>query len=60
MIWLKSSEYQKQKYLELRLYAPKNEKIVLDFNPLKISDKPSWNPSWEEWHCYANPLRIYR
>lgn len=60
MIWLKPSEYRKQKYIELRLYAPKNERILLNFNPLRISDKPGWNPAWEEWHCYAEPLRIYR
>lgn len=35
MIWLKPSDYKKQKYKELRLYAPQNEKIVLEFNPLK-------------------------
>lgn len=60
MIWLNPSDYKKQSYTELRLYAPKNEKILLDFNPLKISDEPDWNPEWEEWHCYATPLRIYK
>ena len=60
MTWLKPSEWEKQKYIELRLYAPSNEKILLDFNPLKISDEPDWNPMWEEWHCYAAPLRIYQ
>ena len=59
MVWLKPSDYRKQKYIELRLYAPQNEKIVLEFNPLKISNEPNWNPTWEEWHCYAVPLRIY-
>lgn len=29
MVWLKPSEWKKQKYIELRLYAPKNEKIFL-------------------------------
>lgn len=60
MIWLKPSDYRKQKYIELRLYAPQNEKILLDFNPLKMSEEPDWNPAWEEWHCYAAPLRIYK
>ena len=60
MIWLKPSDYRKQKYIELRLYAPQNEKILLDFNPLKMSEEPEWNPVWEEWHCYAAPLRIYK
>lgn len=60
MIWLKPSDYRKQKVIKLRLYAPKTEKIVLHFNPLKICDNPDWNPTWEEWHCYAAPLLIYR
>lgn len=60
MIWLKSSDYKKQKYIVLRLHAPKSEKILLDFNPLKISNAPNWNPAWEEWHCYSTPLRIYK
>ncbi len=60
MIWLEPSDYRKQKYIELRLYAPKSEKIALDFNPFKISDEPNRNPTWEEWHCYAMPLRIYK
>jgi len=25
-----------------------------------MSGQPDWNPAWEEWHCYAAPLRIYR
>lgn len=60
MIWLNPSEYKKQTYKELRLYAPKDEKILLDFEPLRISDNPNWNPMWEEWHCYFTPLRIYK
>ncbi|MCD7995267.1 MAG: BdrN protein [Clostridia bacterium] len=60
MIWLKLNDCRNQIYKELRLYTPKNEKILLNFNPLKISEEPNWNPSWEEWHCYAVPLRIYR
>lgn len=60
MIWFKPSDYRKQQYTELRLYAPENEKILLDFNPLKMSAGSDWNPAWEEWHCYAAPLRIYR
>lgn len=59
MVWLKPGEYQKQKYIELRLYAPKSERILLNFNPLKVSSEPGWNPAWVEWHCYAAPLRIY-
>ncbi len=59
MTWLQTSDYKKQQYIELRLYAPNDEKILLNFNPLKISTESDWNPTWEEWHCYATPLRIY-
>lgn len=59
MIWLDPDEYLNQKYIELRIYAPKSEVVYLDFNPLKISNKSDWNPLWEEWHCYSSPLRIY-
>lgn len=60
MIWLDPDEYLNQKYIELRIYAPKSEAVYLDFNPLKISNKSDWNPLWEEWHCYSSPLRIYK
>ncbi len=60
MVWLNSSEHAKQTYKELRLYASEHERIRLDFNPLRISDEPNWNPKWEEWHCYGEPLRIYK
>ena len=60
MAWLNLNSYERQEYVELRLNAPKAEKILLEFNPLKISDTPDWNPAWEEWHCYRNPLRIYQ
>ena len=59
MVWLNSSANEKQKYLELRLNAPKGERILLDFNPLKTSDIPNWEAKWKDWHCYNNPLRIY-
>ncbi len=60
MIWLNPNDYKSQEYVELRLNAPKTEKICLEFNPLKISCDPDWNPTWEEWHCHASPLRIYK
>lgn len=60
MVWLNPDDYKSQEYVELRLNAPKSEKICLDFNPLKMSSEPDWNPMWEEWHCYCSPLRIYR
>lgn len=57
MVWLKPSEYENQEFTVLRLYAPKSEKILLDLEPLKISDS---EPMWEDWHCYAAPLRIFK
>lgn len=59
MIWLNPNDYMKRQDMELRLYAPKNELILLLFNPLRISDEPDWSPSFEDWNCYAKPLRIY-
>lgn len=62
MAWLNPNAYNykgKDLFVELRLNAPKSEKIFLEFQPLKISDVPDWNPTWEEWHCYDKPLRIY-
>lgn len=56
-VWV--SDVREQKEIELRLYAPKSEKIRLDFNPLKLSDIPDWNPAWEEWHAYVSPLVVY-
>ena len=58
-VWCLQDERQKSP-IEYRLYAPKSEKICLTFNPLKMSQKTDWNPQWEEWHCYRNPLVIYR
>lgn len=60
MIWLNPNEYKNQTYVELRLHAPKSEKIYLEFNPLKMSFEPDWNPMWKEWHCYASLLKIYK
>ena len=59
MVWI-NPKYERQEYLELRLNAPEGEKILLEFNPLKTSDTADWNPTWEEWHCYGHPLRIYQ
>ena len=60
MVWLNEKDDKGQEYVELRLNAPKGERICLEFNPLKMSGEPDWNPMWEEWHCYASPLRIYK
>lgn len=59
MVWLNPTDYKKQDYMTLRLNAPLGERIRLDFNPLKISDVADISPSWIDWHCYRNPLRIY-
>ena len=59
MVWLNSSSAGKQNYLELRLNAPKDERILLDFNPLKTSDISNCEAKWKDWHCYNNSLRIY-
>ena len=60
MVWLNPSDYKSQEYVELMLNAPKTEQVCLDFNPLRMSCSPDWNPLWEEWHCYRSPLRIYQ
>ncbi|MCI9354400.1 MAG: BdrN protein [Firmicutes bacterium] len=60
MVWLNPNDYKSQEYVELRLNAPKTEKVCLEFNPLRMARDPHWNPMWEEWHCYASPLRIYK
>lgn len=59
MVWLKSMDYKKQEYMELRLNAPLGEHIRLDFNPLKVTDTSNSSPSWKDWHCYRKPLRVY-
>ena len=51
MVWLNSSSAGKQNYLELRLNAPKGERILLDFNPLKTSDVSNWEAKWKDWDC---------
>ena len=48
-----------QNFKELRLYSEPREKIYYDFQPVKKHFVPDWNPQWEEWHSYPNPLRIY-
>ena len=56
--WLRPDE--PQSFRVLRLYAPENEKILLDFQPLRKSAAPDWNPMPEDWSCYREPLRIYQ
>lgn len=60
MVWLHPNDYKSQEYVELRFSAPETERICLEFNPLRMSYDPDWNPGWEEWHCYSSPLRIYK
>jgi len=57
-IWLEPNE--PQTFRELRLHASDKERILLDFQPLKESAEPDWNPMPEEWSCYYAPLRIYK
>ena len=59
MVWLKPTAYKKQEYMKLRLNAPLDEYIRLDFNPLKVTDISNFSPSWKDWHCYITPLRVY-
>ena len=59
MVWLNPTDYKKQEYMELRLNAPLGEHIRLDFNPLKVTDTSNSSPSWKNWHCYREPLRVY-
>lgn len=59
MVWLNSRDYKKQEYIELSLNARLGEHIRLDFNPLKTSEIADVSPSWKDWHCYRNPLRVY-
>lgn len=52
MIWFNPSEYKKQIYKELRLYAPKDEKILLDFEPKDAFDgtlEPVFNVCSYNW-----------
>ena len=56
--WLKPDE--PQSFRILRLHAPENEKILLDFQPLRKSAVPEWNPMPEDWSCYREPLRVYQ
>ncbi len=60
MIWLDPNDDKSQEYVELRLNAPKTEKICLEFNPLKMSCSPDWNPIWKERRRHTSPLRIYK
>ena len=59
MVWLNSRDYQKQEYIELRFNARLGEHIRLDFNPLKTLEIADVSPSWKDWHCYREPLRVY-
>lgn len=56
MEWV--TDISNRKELRLWMYTDKPEKIVIRFEPLKMSDLPDWNPQWEEWHSYHIPLVI--
>ncbi len=58
MRWLDNSDEQKPVVLRLYDNSPGNSPR-LEFNPLKLSDEPGWNPMPEEGHCCSEPLRVY-
>lgn len=60
MEWLNDNEIDKREFKVLRLYAPEDELVLLDFCPLRESDEPDWNPMPEDWSCYPEKLRIYK
>ena len=57
MKWIDNTNEQYP--VTLRLYdTSKGNAPMLEFTPLKRSDKPDWNPMPEEWHCCLKPLRV--
>lgn len=58
MKWAENANERKP--LELRLYdRSEGNAPCLKFEPLKISDKPDWNPMPEDWSCCSEPLIVY-
>lgn len=58
MKWLENAN--ERKFLEIRLYdKPAGYAPCLKFEPLRISDKPDWDPMPEEWSCCSEPLIVY-
>lgn len=58
MKWADNTD--ERKFLKLRLYDKSEGNAPrLKFEPLKISDKPDWNPMPEEWSCCSEPLIVY-
>ncbi len=47
-----------REFKRLSVYAEKSEKFLIWLEPLKLCSEPDWNPQWEEWHCYFDPLMI--
>lgn len=56
MVWL--SDNSNREYKRLSVYAEKSEKLMIWLEPLKPCSEPDWDPQWEEWHCYHDPLMI--
>lgn len=58
MNWLATDKWKEQRYIDLKLYSKPEELICITFNPLKMSNKPHWNPQWEECFdmCSSNWL----
>lgn len=58
MRWIENANERRP--VTLRLYDKSEDNApCLTFNPLKISDKPDWNPLPEEWNCCSEPLIFY-
>lgn len=56
VVWL--TDISNREYIRLRAFADKSEMTVITFEPLKMNDTSDWDPQWEEWNCYYEPLMI--
>ena len=56
VVWL--NDTSNREFTRLAVYADKSEKTAIMFEPLKMSDIPDWDPQWEDWNCYYEPLLI--
>lgn len=59
MEWFGPEKYRSREVHVVRIYAPREEKIFLDFEPLKITHGADGETLFEEY-CYPYPLRIFR
>ena len=56
MVWL--TDISRREYVRLAVYAELSEKTAITFEPLKMSEGSGWDPQWEDWNCYYEPLTI--